>query len=144
MVVLAFVVQHKDIVQPENVSQPSDTVDAYFKTLQENRQLDALNLHDPTEALAQKYGMTLDDFKAQMASAEGGTSQGNIVFENLAYDITIDGDKATATVTAGTAIITDATGKTESQDMAGTSISLINKDGKWYLKLLSDDSLVGG
>ena len=47
-------------------------MDAYFQAMQENRQLDVLNLYDPAdlETWAQMYGMTLDEFKSQMASAE--------------------------------------------------------------------------
>jgi ketosteroid isomerase-like protein len=131
-------VPHKDIYRQWIVGQPSYTVDAYFKALQENRQLDALNLYDSTdlETTAQEYGMTLEEFKAQMASASSDTGQGSIVFENLAYKITVDGDKATANITSGTIIMTDETGKSESQDMTGTNISMVKRDGKWYLKLL--------
>lgn len=137
-IILAFAV----LPGHEKGSQPSDTVDQYFQALQENRQLDALNLYDPAdlETLAQMYGMSLDEFKAQMAGAGSDTAQGSIVFEDLAYEITVDGDKATADITAGTAILTDETGQSQSQPMKGTSISMVKKDNKWFLKLLGDTS----
>ena len=43
-------------------------------------------------------------------------------------------------ITGGTAILTDATGQTQSLPMADTNLSMVKKDNKWYLKLLGDTS----
>jgi hypothetical protein len=140
-IILAFAV----LPGHDKGSKPSDTIDSYFKALQENRQLDALNLYDPSdlEMVAQMYGMTLDQFKTEMGGAGSDASQGSVTFENLAYEITVDGDNATAQITSGTVIMLDATGQSESQDMAGTTISMVKKDNKWYLRLLGDTSTQG-
>jgi hypothetical protein len=140
-IILAFAVLpgHKE------GSQPSDTVDSYFRALQENRQLDALNLYDPAdlEAVAQMYGMSLDQFKTEMAGAGSDASQGSVTFENITYEIAVDGDNATAQITSGTVVMMDAAGQSQSQDMVGTNISMVKKDNKWYLRLLGDTSTQG-
>ncbi len=137
-IILAFAV----LPDHTKSSSPKDTVDAYFQAMQDNRQMDVLNLYDPAdlETWAQMYGMTLDEFKSQMAGAEGDTPQASYVFEDIAYDVTVDGDQATVNITGGTAILTDATGQTQSLPMADTNLSMVKKDNKWYLKLLGDTS----
>lgn len=120
-----------------DTSGVDEVVQGYFQAYSEGRVGDAYKQYYSPEdlsAMAEQYGMSVDDFIAYIG--ESAASTPGLNFEGVEFDITYE-DVAVATITAGTAVYVDEEGAQQSEDMSGVKIELANKDGKWYMKMPS-------
>jgi hypothetical protein len=147
--VLVFVVFWGDIAGGGAASNPEKTVRNFLSAF-DNKDVDAVfDLLDP-ESMSDMLGdQSVEDAKADMRDAlfaDAGIS--SIKFSGMQMTTKETGNKATVTLTAGKAIITDENGNQETSDVkeadSPPTIDLVKRDGSWYIDPGSMNFLGGG
>ncbi len=125
----------------ENTTGPRQTLDRYFKAQEENRAEEVIDFYDPEdfERMAQIYEMSAEELRNQIIESSQQAGAGKVKYENLEYKIDIQGDHATAQIISGTVTYTDPSGETESREIHDTSITLVKRGGKWYIKIFKEE-----
>lgn len=118
-----------------------EVVQGYFQAIEENRQMDVYALYDPDDlaAMAESYGMTVEDFLSYVEQGAAETSM-EVDFEGITYDVSLE-DAAVAKITGGAYTMLDEEGNPTTEEMGSVDnpveIELVKKDGQWYLKMPS-------
>lgn len=117
---------------------PEEIVDKYFNAVEQGDFDTLISLLDPEDMklAAEQNGLELEEFENQIRDAMAQTFPDGIKIEGLRYEVAVEGDTATVTITSGTMTI-ESGGETITEDLTTTSesLGLVKKDGKWYLKL---------
>jgi ketosteroid isomerase-like protein len=127
-----------DTQEQETAKGPEEVIEEYFNAVEQGDVATLISLLDPEgmKQAAEESGLGLEEFEAQIREYMTETFPDGIKIEGLKYEVAVEGDTATVTVTSGTMII-ESGGETITEDLTTTSesLELIKKDGKWYLKL---------
>ncbi len=125
-----------------NAIGPRETLDQYFKAQEENRAEEVIDFYDPEdfEKMAQIYGMSPEELKMHIIESSQQAGAGKVKYENLNYKIDIQGDRATAQIISGTVIYTDPSGQTETREIHDTTLNLVKRNGKWYIKIFKEEA----
>jgi hypothetical protein len=127
-----------DTQEQEAIEGPEEVIEKYFNAVEQGDVDTLISLLDPEgmKQAAEQGGIELEEFEKQIREYMAETFPDGIKIEGLKYEVAVEGDTATVTVTSGTMII-ESGGETITEDLTTTSesLELIKKDGKWYLKL---------
>lgn len=106
----------------------------YYQAVGENRAADLVDMLDPLylENVAKESNTTVDELKAEIVEGSGAAGMGNVAFEGLTFSTTTV-EYATVEVTGGEVTVIGEDGQTSSMSMEGQTVTLIKRDGTWYL-----------
>lgn len=124
--------------EQEAVGGPEEIVEKYFNAVEQGDVDTLISLLDPEgmKQAAEQGGIELEEFEKQIKEYMTETFPDGIKIEGLKYEVVVEGDTAAVTITSGTMTI-DSGGEIITEDLAtvGEDLSLVKKDGKWYIEL---------
>ena len=120
-----------EVTQVSMLTSIGTYMDSPYHFVPDGPSIEALNL----EQLVLP-GVVVDCTHVQERVPIGPETLDGIEIEGLEYEVAVEGDTASVTVTSGTMIF-EIDGQTTTEDLTDVSesLNLVKKDGKWYIQL---------